>query len=524
MLKGKYLIIFGIAILLVGLSFLMSSETITEEIISKTFTKTTEQVYGKIEIKNQSDYKLKEVTLTYNTDYCLTNCYAEGTTTLYQTGKLFDNITFRKDKISNTYFEKPYTIWIGKSSTKLVDVPVYEEVCNLNINGSKSCSNVETGKTKENQTTLVYDTEYKLTDLPAGNYLWKIEGTKESQENLDWVATFNGIKATEWATWSSSFEVGLTGYWSFDEGSGTNVKERVFGINNGTMYGAGWYAGINGTAVNITTTASDSVMTTANACNFSLDKPFSLGYWINRSAYAGASDVTIMGKVNSAQKGWDIVEFRRPTGGGNYMVLFEMHDTNSNVQKESGWVNSVPTSASGKYEMYIVTYNGSGNSTQVKLYRNGTNLGLPNAAANKNGAVTSINNLDPFIIGNGTNPETASPINSKLDEVFCYNRTLTSSEASDLYNAGAGIFYPNPIIITNTCTYSGTGDWRIQIEDNCTINSNSLGANTLWVNGSNGILIVNGTTTAHQIMKTPTIKNGGYQILVNVNGELGVLK
>jgi surface protein len=89
-------------------------------------------------------------------------------------------------------------------------------------------------------------------------------------------------------------------------------------------------------------------------------------------------------------------------------------------------------------------------------------------------------------------------------------------------------FYPPAIYQTlclgNNCTYSGSGNWVIRIEDNCTIGDNDIGANVLQVNGTCGTLTVNGTTLAKQIFRTPVSYNGCFQIIVKPGGTLGVKK
>jgi len=102
------------------------------------------------------------------------------------------------------------------------------------------------------------------------------------------------------------------------------------------------------------------------------------------------------------------------------------------------------------------------------------------------------------------------------------NFTLSDGYTAPVYNSVN--FTLSETDVTDSCTYSGSGDWTIQISDNCTINDNTLGANKLIVNGTCGLLTVNGTTTANSIYRTPTSYSGCYQILINNNGNLGVLK
>ena len=56
-----------------------------------------------------------------------------------------------------------------------------------------------------------------------------------------------------------------------------------------------------------------------------------------------------------------------------------------------------------------------------------------------------------------------------IDECRFYDRGLTQTDITYLYNSGAGVTCAPPP--TNTCTYSGSGDWNINCADNCNITS-----------------------------------------------------
>ena len=79
--------------------------------------------YGKIGITNSFGFgdKLAEYILIDNTNQCLTNCYAEGTATLYSSGYLFTDLRF-KDK-SN--------IFTNINSNKILIEVTEEEICEL---------------------------------------------------------------------------------------------------------------------------------------------------------------------------------------------------------------------------------------------------------------------------------------------------------------------------------------------------------------------------------------------------------
>jgi surface protein len=78
-------------------------------------------------------------------------------------------------------------------------------------------------------------------------------------------------------------------------------------------------------------------------------------------------------------------------------------------------------------------------------------------------------------------------------------------------------------IACNTCTYSGSGVWIIQVSDNCTINTQTIN-NTINVNGTGGYLFVNGTVLAKSISMTPSIFNGNFMVRILIGKTFGVFK
>ena len=67
-------------------------------------------------------------------------------------------------------------------------------------------------------------------------------------------------------------------------------------------------------------------------------------------------------------------------------------------------------------------------------------------------------------LGTTTSPEEFDGI---MDEVGIWNRVLSDSEITELYNGGAGLTYP---FVVDTCTCPGAGNnWEIDMSDYCNI-------------------------------------------------------
>ena len=78
------------------------------------------------------------------------------------------------------------------------------------------------------------------------------------------------------------------------------------------------------------------------------------------------------------------------------------------------------------------------------------------------------------------------------------------------------------ILGDDSCTYSGTGNWDINISDNCTINE-SLSNGNLTISGVSGSLTINGSITADKISIEPSDFNGDFIINILPGKTLGVV-
>lgn len=141
-------------------------------------------------------------TLISNTYQCLINCDAVGTAKLFEEGYLFTGVEFENLKGKNVNIKK-YDIFIEVTEETSFENPIYDII-------TKELTNYET----------VYETKtsWKLYDneiLDAGLYKWKIKGTKDKNEAVDFIASAFGEKLKSWAWWSSTWskrkQVNITG-------------------------------------------------------------------------------------------------------------------------------------------------------------------------------------------------------------------------------------------------------------------------------------------------------------------------
>lgn len=249
---------------------------------------------------------------------------------------------------------------------------------------------------------------------------------------------------------SADLDNGLIGYWGMNEGSGNNIAEQVYGINNATIQGGvNWIPGINSTATgNYTNIGDVSTLSNYSSYNFNPNSNFSISFWMNKTTTE--NDAGFIVKQDSESRGWVV----REMGAGSITIqLMDIWPTN---YFRANFPNTI--SSDGKWHHYTATYNGSGDYYGVKLFKDGieqnqstsTSAGVLNSTFNTNAPLQ----FGGWYYSGVYNYQ----LKGDLDEIGIWNRTLNSSEVQQLYNNGNGNFYPyssQNISQNNTPIYSG---------------------------------------------------------------------
>ncbi len=235
---------------------------------------------------------------------------------------------------------------------------------------------------------------------------------------IEWIPTFSindkEFLVSEWAVWSESMEVGLTAYYKMDEGSGNIVDAHGF-QDDMTAYGSLTYGetGIIETAIN----ASGIVANRFEDTGFSLVAPDdgTLNIWIKGTndasfEFANLNDggITGLGLGYSGGALWG-----RVTRAG-----YSAHNSWGGWSYDTDW--------------HMLTVTGEA-GTNVTLFWDGEQK---NDVAWNDAEDLDGGNFRIFA-GDGARDSTGFVI----DEVGYWNRTLTQSEITDLYNGGSGLPY-----------------------------------------------------------------------------------
>lgn len=220
----------------------------------------------------------------------------------------------------------------------------------------------------------------------------------------------------------SPFLTNLTGYWPLPEASGQRLS--VVGSSPLTPNGLtlpGNTPGVNGDALLLDQTQLQ-VLDGGNV--LSPNGQFTVAAWV-KPVTGVVGTTTVMSK-------WD-------QGGSAEFRLFRLSNGNIHLGVTSDGSVATLTTAVGLASLNVWTFvmgwwDGSNIHTRVG---NAESTGVAFAGPLFSGAI-------PFRIGAlyGTSGAALNPWHGAIDEAAIWTRALGPTERSDLYNAGAGKFYP----------------------------------------------------------------------------------
>jgi hypothetical protein len=207
------------------------------------------------------------------------------------------------------------------------------------------------------------------------------------------------------------------------------TTNNALGTNNGTAQGGLTYGvGKVGTAFQFN--GSNSVVTLpVNSMNFTGDCSFS--FFVNLGT-VGSSTQTVFSSENWTGSGGDrgyLINFI------NGVLYFEGYNNSTFVVR----CPSTTTVSANQWYHFTITKT----SSQVKMYMNGSLQTTTNYTGVINYNPTVYPAIGALYYQNGTNSYNFISNGSKIDAFNAWNKVLTQSEITELYNSGNGKQYPN---------------------------------------------------------------------------------
>ncbi len=215
---------------------------------------------------------------------------------------------------------------------------------------------------------------------------------------------------------------GLVGYWTFDEGSGTQSADQTGNGNTATlMNGATWGPGAVGSG-SLQLDGVAAVASVPDSPTLRLPGNLSIALWVNHASLpTNGSYMYYLQKGQNDQDNYSLGCFNT---NGVCRLFFEYDDTLGNyhyIPQTTG-----PGLTTGAWEHVAVIFSSTSNS--LAFYVNGQPAGSVPATQLLNGTLAV-----PLSIGQQNIAGYNFTMNGLLDDVRIYNRTLTQAEVGTLY-------------------------------------------------------------------------------------------
>lgn len=262
---------------------------------------------------------------------------------------------------------------------------------------------------------------YNIGDeILKGDFNLEITGDLFGFQSVDWQIKTHGQWLDSWAVWTDSLNVNLTVYYSFDINTTDNSV-----TGTGALYDLDANEG--------TPVLSTAGCLIGDCLNITVNNnlQFPQGETIYNLFYA-----------NHTYNFW---AYKTPDDTGNHFIastddeaIFQWSDSLNRFgwQNLAGGDDYTTPEPLGRWVMITTVVN----DTRMVMYINGTKT--------HNEPIAALNTTKLFL---GTASNGAGDWVGRVDEFGIWNRTLSASEVSDLYNSGSGLAYvenPLPTIVT----------------------------------------------------------------------------
>lgn len=216
----------------------------------------------------------------------------------------------------------------------------------------------------------------------------------------------------------------IVAVWKCEETSGVRYNSASTTLNSLTDNNTVTYTtGMDGNACYFTRANSEYLSATdASLTGIDLNSPFTISMWVNLASYP--SDYAVF--LDKGTKAFFI-----QNNGGTYRFKTDMG---------SGWENNTTFST----DWTLITIVNDADS--VRVYFNDT-MQVDDAGA-------TTDNTSSLFIGAYTGPQFY--FDGAIDEILWFDIALTDADVVDLYNGGAGLFYPFTVTSTTSTSIATT--------------------------------------------------------------------
>ena len=348
---------------------------------------------------------------------------------------LIKNLKSNKNEEKDYYYQ--YAIY--------GDVPTTTQVCIKDKDGKDIC-HVESVGTKQG---IISWEKLDVMDIPKGKLTIAIVTDVNEGDYYDGIPIIFGKSISKWASWSSSMSEGLLAYYWMND-----TEENYLHTYNLTAMGTPAFTTTNCliggcgdiSAGNFWNGTADTIFDIQNDATQNL----SINFWVRPDIINSGQYDYLISKETLGPNGWGLA--KKNTDGRD----INFWGAGATITSEGGAFDN-PFAATTWAMVTLVT-----NQTHATLYVDTNRIGQTelNFAISTNhltiGARAVSNDLGE---------------DKLIDEIGIWNRTLTTSEITDLYNSGSGLTYPltggtAPIITLNTPD-DGANETSLPVTFNC---------------------------------------------------------
>jgi hypothetical protein len=322
----------------------------------------------------------------------------------------FYNLKDNNQQISRTFDYKV-------KDYEIINVDDYEEVCSLTLNGTQNCENVKSGYHSKQKEIWI---PLEKTNFKEGETLTiGIFTNVQKGDNIEWIPTFYGVKINEWAVWTESLNAGLRAYYSFENSPIDNLSKYNISWGNPAIYTSG--------VVGRATSFNGSQYGTITKPYFFNNSDFSMSVWLYNDNTGGYQGI-ITEKNNAWSYHFTFIGSNIPDASHYWVSYEDTHNMETPEYTPSNW------------EHYVVTFDAD--TLNMTIYIDGSYWSSTIQAG-----LNTANIQDICALGvRYTNILESYNFQGDMDELGIWNRTLTASEVSDLWNNGNGIAYESPFV------------------------------------------------------------------------------
>lgn len=290
----------------------------------------------------------------------------------------------------------------------------------------------------------------------------------------------------------------LISYYKLDENAANTTVSDSHGSNDGTsstntsnLYDA---SGVLNSCFDFTASSSERI---SLGTAFRFTGAFSVSLWVKFTETANKAWIGNVGNLSHNTDGWVVM-----TAGQN--IYLQINNGTSYQNNELQVATTAGNYGDGNFRHVVVTYDGSSNASGVTIYVNGSSVATNADSDTLSGSLTYANTTYIGAVNSG------SYTDATIDEIGVWDKELTSSEVTQLYNSGSGLEYPFSSDITvnpSAISLSTTNNEPIYLIDVGLVSINAnLNVQTPTITGTS----IRDTAVASGTIGTGAIRNDVY--------------